>query len=1411
MKHQFIILLILCCLPLFAIAQEWEAQISGTTETLLGVDFINDERGWAVGFNGTLLHTSDGGETWTPQISNTPNNLYSINFVSEQRGWATGAFGKIIHTTNGGEQWLNQVSGTTNDLNSVYFVDNQRGWVVGTGGTILHTTNGGTTWTPQSSGVSQTLWDVTFIDSQTGWISGAGGQVLHTTNGGTTWIPQASGVTVTLYGIDFNTADIGWAVGSAGTILYTNDGGTTWEAQESGVQVILYDVSGVSPTTAWACGFFGTILFTDTAGLEWTTQPSNTTNALWGLDFINIANGWAVGGAGTILRYTSDVLPDPNIFVHPLAVNFDSVRVETVADTLIRIENTGGLPLNIHEIRVDTDAFDVDTTQLVIDAGRRYQLTVSFHPLEEIDYHDTLHIFSNDPDQPVITVPLAGRGFIPPYWRPQTTDTFFNLNDILFLNERQGWAVGETILRTTDGGQHWEGETGGLPADWQGIAALDSLHLWVVARNGEIQRSIDGGESWSPQTSGTNLPLWDIDFVEIGHGWIVGANGLILHTEDAGRQWQFQASNTNMDLYAVDFIDDQHGWICGEAGLILSTTDGGNTWTPQSSFTDRRLNDIQFANSQHGWTVGQDGVIVHTTNGGQSWIPQTSGVSTHLNGIAAKTAEWAWVVGQNGTTLRTEDSGFTWLIEDSGITSTLRAVSFPHPNRGWTAGDGGTILYAENLYDIYTAIEPNPETIDFGDRYLGELAEQTFSVTNTGNLPLRVDSIELAGATEFSTENLSFTLLPEDSRQMTIQFYATEEGIYTGTIQIHSNAENANPLEIAVTANAAFPPDWQAQESGVGGILYAVDFIDDYHGWTVGLNGTVLHTTNGGTIWSAQNSGSNRILRSVFFESDQNGWIAGTSGEILRTTDGGQNWIEQNSGISTNLYDLHFVNATEGWAVGAEGIILHTSNGGETWSPQNSPVNSTLWAVDFVDVNRGWAVGDNGIVLSTINAGQEWLQQTSTTIQRLRDVDFFDENFGWIVGDQGVILHTINGGVIWHHQDGGTQRHLTGISVATPVNLRAVGFDGTILRTDDGGEDWIPEVSGTFLTFWDVDFPSISDGWAVGFEGMILNYSAPNYPQAPVIQSIMDVGNDQGRQVRLTWERSVYDGINDGYTITSYDIWRRVDAFRTDWDFISTIPAVQSPTYSVVAPTLADSTRENGIYWSIFKVVAHTANPYLYFTSVPDSGYSIDNLAPHPPQEIQGGFFSENQSIVLTWQPSPDADFDYYTIYRGLSPDITPHPAWLYAVTSDSTFMDSEITLGETYYYLITAYDFAGNESDPTPPVEVRADNIISVDDPLDQVTAPQRLMLHQNYPNPFNPQTTIRFDVPQATLVSLAIYNVQGALVRTLVGGRVEAGYHQAIWDGTNDSGQAMKSGVYFYRLDAGVFSQTHSMVLLR
>lgn len=98
-----------------------------------------------------------------------------------------------------------------------------------------------------------------------------------------------------------------------------------------------------------------------------------------------------------------------------------------------------------------------------------------------------------------------------------------------------------------------------------------------------------------------------------------------------------------------------------------------------------------------------------------------------------------------------------------------------------------------------------------------------------------------------------------------------------------------------------------------------------------------------------------------------------------------------------------------------------------------------------------------------------------------------------------------------------------------------------------------------------------------------------------------------------------------------------------------------------------------------------------------------------------------------------------------------------------------------------------------------------------EQTTPPHNFELSQNYPNPFNSETQIKYALPQESNVRLVIYNILGQKVRVLVEDFQEHGYYTISWDGKNEQGEAVGSGIYFYRIQAGSFTKTAKMSLLK
>jgi hypothetical protein len=131
-----------------------------------------------------------------------------------------------------------------------------------------------------------------------------------------------------------------------------------------------------------------------------------------------------------------------------------------------------------------------------------------------------------------------------------------------------------------------------------------------------------------------------------------------------------------------------------------------------------------------------------------------------------------------------------------------------------------------------------------------------------------------------------------------------------------------------------------------------------------------------------------------------------------------------------------------------------------------------------------------------------------------------------------------------------------------------------------------------------------------------------------------------------------------------------------------------------------------------------------------------------------------------------------------------------------------------TYYYLVRAQDSQSQWSGYSAPISVIVSRSVSVDN---EQALPGDFNLMQNYPNPFNAQTVIAFTMASPGIVNLSVFDVAGRLVRTLSTGELDYGNHQIIWNGKDNRGNDVASGVYFYRLTAGEKSIIKRMVLLR
>ena len=400
----------------------------------------------------------------------------------------------------------------------------------------------------------------------------------------------------------------------------------------------------------------------------------------------------------------------------------------------------------------------------------------------------------------------------------------------------------------------------------------------------------------------------------------------------------------------------------------------------------------------------------------------------------------------------------------------------------------------------------------------------------------------------------------------------------------------------------------------------------------------------------------------------------------------------------------------------------------------------------------------------------------------------------------------------------------------------------------DGGSNWEPIVEGapwTPLTdrgydlLWQSTHPYSAPGVNPACDSLMVEwlYSTPE------IDSIVDFPNDQGGDVRIHFSASGLDiPAQLDFPIALYNVWRRVESgallkkimadnagqvqisspfadlalLTVDgrrffvnpqgkaagempsgvWEVLGSFGATQMPQYITPAATLGDST-ESGALFTVYCITAHTTTPSVWYAGAIDSGYSIDNIAPSAPANL-----ALVASNTISWESAVEPDFNYYTVYLAADSLALPEGADLIGYTTDTSFVVPDSSNG--FYLLVTATDFAGNES-------VSSNTVWNATGVSNVPGLPFAFSLRANTPNPFNPRTALEYTIARGMEIELTVLDLAGREIAVIDEGFRLPGKYSVRWDGTNRSGAAVASGVYFARLVGGNRSATQRMVLIR
>ena len=322
--------------------------------------------------------------------------------------------------------------------------------------------------------------------------------------------------------------------------------------------------------------------------------------------------------------------------------------------------------------------------------------------------------------------------------------------------------------------------------------------------------------------------------------------------------------------------------------------------------------------------------------------------------------------------------------------------------------------------------------------------------------------------------------------------------------------------------------------------------------------------------------------------------------------------------------------------------------------------------------------------------------------------------------------------------------------------------------------------------------------WASGVTGYALDptlgrWAAANSTQ-DLIDSLLTYQNAQGG-----WVWSTTADIND---LSNGDV--QTTAFA-----VMALKAFNNTTYATeIANGLAFMFSQQQPSGQIFAYPGATSTTAggveVHAEAMQAIGSKNDSLIP---VELTSFTVSATgQGVLLSWATATETENLGFYVYRSQAADgeytqITAQMIPGQGSTAEAhsyEYIDTNVQPGNTYFYRLADVDYNGN-------MTFHGSVSVAVD------ALPADYALEQNFPNPFNPSTVIRFQLPSASGVSLAIYNTAGQLVRTLAGGELAAGSHSVMWDGTDDFGARVASGVYLYTLKAGSFSSHKKLVLTK
>lgn len=1057
-------------------------------------------------------------------------------------------------------------------------------------------------------------------------------------------------------------------------------------------------------------------------------------------------------------------------------------------------------------------------------------------------------------------------------WSVVPTGTAENLNAVSFFFIDTGCAVGDngTILRLAKSGEGYAHISSVAPElqDLNHVALLkDGILGYIVGDSGLILRTGNRGSSWVPYQY-TRFPydLREVDFKIFTTAWAAGNSGTILKSTTQ-KSWIPKVppeEMPNANFNACAFIRDT-GWVVGDLGAIGFTMTGGNIFSkqfPPPGSEKINFNDIFFGSGldenpnlvkyrlKEGYIVGDSGLILKTTNYGYHWFRQESGTTRNLNNIFMSDTLNGIIVGDSGLILKTTSGG-----ENSPIISAFPAELW-FGKISYLSSKAGEIIVTNNGVSdlIITSI----------------VSSNTAFVIDETNIQIPMDETRQIGVTYYPTEGHDDSALISiagnfNGSPLVIKAYGSS---FTS---LGTEWRDQNPMSLLPTARGIDCSDSvliAAGESGsilissdnggsfrkmnfIGGSLSQLncfEFIDRGTGIAAGQNGVIIKTTDAGASWTGKPSNSTMEFIDMAFRDESVGYLLARdpsqkmNSAVYRTSDGGESWnlVKTVSRVSLNSLTLIgqstvtavgggmlrstddgttwqllicnisyvemlktiFFDDTSGFGIlGGTGVV--TTDGGLSWSWRQLSGTSAIGEIVRTGLNSACAYGSDGTIFKTGDRGQTW--QSSGSRYRVGSVAPIDPVNSVAIGydlvrDVPVLLRCENGLPSGRYESAAPVNDLFSVSFSDQNNGAAAGPNGTLIITTDGGDHWKDYLRGSFFDYLDIPFMGVES---------VNDSTVTCISQNGDILRTTDGGLTWGSQYsdfRTVLNATYFLDEMNGYCVGDEGLILHTADGGVSWS--SQANPTRLPLFAV---KFLDP--QNGIAAGWKGIILRTTNGGVDWSPRPSgTAATLFCIGWQGDRVISAG---KPGTIVL----STDGGDNWEEVYSGTIKPLNS----ISMRSEENAFIvggggiilrttDGGISWLEQLSG--TSYDlYSVHMQNDTIGTVVGENGIIlrTTSGGMSQnmanfVQLPDVYSLGQNYPNPFNPATKFRFRIASPGLVTLKIYDILGREVRTLLDEFKEPGSYDASWDASDFS-----SGVYFYRLQSGSFTNVKKMVLMR